>query len=942
MTETTLRAFLESRRVNKGEIFTHVIKELKDTPNKKGWIAGSYYIGKNDEAKFFNLYCKCVANKKYLTIAEGLGSSKYAPLRVDFDFKSQQTQGGVIKRQYNLKILKHIVKIFQDEIKNLLTSEVLDDKSILDCVILEKTAPRLEGKIIKDGFHIQFPNFICEGKIQDHHLRENVSKRMISEKVWPKNSKFSTPVDEFIDENMFRKPWMMYGSMNWKDTNSEPYIYKRTKVPSKNLGYALNYKQDIVKIGEMFKDSVETLKEVGNLPRTGKEKNPLFYLPELLSIRGHVNPTEIKNPYVSLPVKTRKKKSLQINHTKSEEEILEELKNIEECGFIDMLNDSRADSHESWMDLGWTLYSIGEGHEKAFQMWKDFSLRSSKFIEGECEEKWERMVVKDKTIGSLRRMAKHDDPKAYNNICTTQIKSLLWICVKNPEIVEFDIAKVFVSEFKDRYLCADPKRDVWYEFIGHKWKESNNGTAIRLLFATKLREIFSDFKNDIHYVLMQKEDVEDQKTINLQMKRCIEICGKLGQQNFHGKLIGMCRNLLYDHKFLDKLDTNRNLIGCENGVLDLELGHFREGRPDDYISMSTGIDYQEYDDNDEEMIQLEKFLTQIFPNPNLKRYYEEFIAFCLKGGNINKKFLIKTGSGNNGKTVITKLEEAVFGDYFGVIPSSAILEGPKISANAARPELAQNVLKRIISLAEPDAGKINVSAIKAISSAGDSMYVRELYKNGRKVTPVFTPILQCNDPPNVPYGDQAFWNRVRLLLFESVFVSNSKLKDIPVPKSFSEQIKMKRFHAEEGFDDKVGHMFAGPFLFKLFDTYNRIRSSGLSEPEEVQISTDSYRSENDVYLNFVKESLVKVSDISETANFTISPANMHIAFKEWYKDEFSINFTESRQSLIKKLNVHLGVKTQNGNYGFDKNKWFGWKLNTIDNSQIIFEDDDGR
>ena len=67
--------------------------------------------------------------------------------------------------------------------------------------------------------------------------------------------------------------------------------------------------------------------------------------------------------------------------------------------------------------------------EKAFQMWKDFSMRSSIFIEGECEEKWDRMVAKDKTIGSLRRMAKCDDPKAYSNICMTQTKwSTLDLC----------------------------------------------------------------------------------------------------------------------------------------------------------------------------------------------------------------------------------------------------------------------------------------------------------------------------------------------------------------------------------------------------------------------------------------------------------------------------------------------------------------------------------
>ena len=97
MTETALRSFLEPRRVNKGDIFTHVIKELKDTPNNKRWSAGSYYIDKKDQNKFFHLYCSCIANRKYLTIAEGLGSSKYAPLRVDFDFKSPRVQGDKIE-----------------------------------------------------------------------------------------------------------------------------------------------------------------------------------------------------------------------------------------------------------------------------------------------------------------------------------------------------------------------------------------------------------------------------------------------------------------------------------------------------------------------------------------------------------------------------------------------------------------------------------------------------------------------------------------------------------------------------------------------------------------------------------------------------------------------------------------------------------------------------
>ncbi|MDB4769406.1 PriCT-2 domain-containing protein [bacterium] len=922
--EDNLRSFLSKRKVSKGEPFTHVVK--KRGGDKNIWAPGSYYIGKDDEDEFFDLYNTCIFKKNYLTIAECLGSSKYAPLRVDFDFKAPLYVG--TKIQYNLKIVKHIVGIYQDEIKKILLPEVSGDKSILDCVVLEKSSPREEGGLIKDGFHLHFPHFICESKIQDIYLRENVTKRMISENVWPEDVEFDTPYEELIDTNMFRKPWMMYGSMNYKNIKSEPYLFKRTK--DKNLGYALNHAQNVTKLSIMFDSFVQ-----------GRNKKPSYYLPQILSIRGHAIPTEIKNPYGNIEVRSRTKRRPIIKHTKSEESILAELKHIEECGFVDMLSEDRANNHESWMDVGWTLYCIGEGHEMAFDMWEDFSRKSSKFTEGECREKWNTMENKGKTIKSLLMMAKTDDKAAFAEYATTKTKSLMWKCVRSGDLIELDIGQVFLSEFGEKYVCADPKRDVWYEFIGNRWEESNNGSAIRILFGSKLRDLFSDFKDDIHAVLMQKSDPEEQKVVNSQMSNCIKIGKYLGKQAFHNTLLAMCKNLFYDKKFLTELDKNNNLVGCENGVIDLELGLFREGRPDDYISMSTGIEYQEFLEDDEEMIGLDRTLDKIFTNPKLKKYYIDFTAFCLRGGNVNKKFLIKTGGGDNGKTVLGKLEETTFGDYFGVIPDTAITEGVKIASNAPRPEIALNVSKRIIGLSEPTGGKMDIAAVKQFSSSGDPIYVRSLHKDGGKVTPAYTPVLQCNEPPTVPYGDRAFWNRTRLLLHESTFIMKNDLDKIPVPATFKEQVEKKLFFAEEGFSQKIGNLYAAPFLFMLFKRYNEIKDTGLVEPEEVKISTDAYRANNDIYNNFVKECLVKISNSDDAIRHKITPSVMHTHFKEWYFEEFSTKYTNGRTKLIPKLNTHLGIKSQNGSYGFDQNEWYGWTFKIVDNNIEPFSDDDG-
>ena len=51
------------------------------------------------------------------------------------------------------------------------------------------------------------------------------------------------------------------------------------------------------------------------------------------------------------------------------------------------------------------------------------------------------------------------------------------------------------------------------------------------------------------------------------------------------------KELFYDGDFMEKLDTNPYLLCFNNGVMDFKEKEFRDGRPDDYISLSTNINY---------------------------------------------------------------------------------------------------------------------------------------------------------------------------------------------------------------------------------------------------------------------------------------------------------------------------------------------------------------
>ena len=112
----------------------------------------------------------------------------------------------------------------------------------------------------------------------------------------------------------------------------------------------------------------------------------------------------------------------------------------------------------------------------------------------------------------------------------------------------------------------------------------------------------------------------------------------------------------------DKLDANPRLIGFENGVYDLESDEFREGRPEDYVSLSTGINYIEYDAENPYIDDINNFMEKVLVNRNVREYVWTLFASILDGTNRDEKFHMWTGSGSNGKSKIVDLFHTI-GEY---------------------------------------------------------------------------------------------------------------------------------------------------------------------------------------------------------------------------------------------------------------------------------------
>jgi len=933
--EAQLKAFLESGKVSKGEPFTHTTKSTGSLPN--GWSSGSYYIEADFIDDFWTYYCNAVRKGARPTVTERPGP--YGPLRVDFDFKCSLDQG--LKRQYTTDTLQQIVGLYQEELRKIIDPEEFEEK-MLWCVVLEKPAPRVEQGIVKDGFHLHFPHFICEGWVQDNLLRDRVSARMIEEKVWA-HGKFTTPVEDFIDKGIARKPWMLFGSMNYKDKHSTPYLYHRwSKIPAgERHGHAFDHNLDEIDIGTMFEDEM-----------IGRTNSVRYYLPRFLSVRGYIQATgltgEIQKKKSALTKRRRRRR--QVVRKRSMEEVMADLKMLQEAEIMGMISDDRADDHDEWMDVGWTLFNVGQGCDEALDMWVEFSRRSPKFVDGECEDLWGTMEMRDKTIASLLAMAKNDSPDEYRAWKETNVRFYLWRSLYEPKPTEYDVAMVANKMYGDRFVCADAKKDVWYQFSNHRWSYMDDGITLKNLLVEEVVEKYCELRKELHdqigdleykMGLAEKDSQEaremamEHKEKSDRKKRCSAIVSALKGTGFLERVMKMCKLKMYDKDFTKKIDENRNLLGCENGVLDLELGIFRDGRPDDYITFSTGIYYQTYRSDDEEVAELDEYLLKVYPNKNRREYFLDFMASCLQGGNVNKRFLIATGPSDGAKSMTFALLEMVFGSgnegYFGKFPRELIVQATGRNASSGpRPELSRVRGKRVMGCQEiTKEERVNIGFVKE-ATGNDSFYTRGMYEKGTEINPQFTLLMQCNDPPAIPGHDEATWSRIRVLDHEAKFVKPQDIEKWPVPATLEEQLKLKRFKADPAFKQRLPEL-APVLLWRLFERYKVYKTKGLKEPREVMLATDMYQADNDIYRQFIRDRIEREDDEELAPKTFIKLQDVYSEFKDWYADNYPSYTREKigKNTLKHELNRRLGVirNPDTEFHGFGKmSRWWGYRF----------------
>jgi P4 family phage/plasmid primase-like protien len=249
-------------------------------------------------------------------------------------------------------------------------------------------------------------------------------------------------------------------------------------------------------------------------------------------------------------------------------------------------------------------------------------------------------------MGTLRWWAKKDNSDEYEKILSENVMVLVDVCIGS-DGAHYDVARVVHALYKDAYRFVG--RDCWYVYRPdkHRWIRSREGLQLRLLLSNEIVRKFME--RSLYWANQALINEEDRERFKEKSDKLSKITIKLKTSNYKDGVMKECKGLFTDERFEETLDSKPHLIGFENGVYDLRMHEFREGLPDDYISFTTGRDYQDYDPASEEAIGLEAFFDSVFTNPEVRTYVKDILTCVLDGGIRQERFYVFTGNGCHAK-----------------------------------------------------------------------------------------------------------------------------------------------------------------------------------------------------------------------------------------------------------------------------------------------------
>jgi P4 family phage/plasmid primase-like protien len=583
---------------------------------------------------------------------------------------------------------------------------------------------------------------------------------------------------------------------------------------------------------------------------------------------------------------------------------------IEKCYSVE-----RAFEYSTWYQMVFAIIGSIKCNEKIKYFAHKFSkLANEKYDYNGVENIVNKIKYTRFTPRSLYYWAKEDNLVEYQKI----MKEFPLLSVDN--FNEGQLSNLFHKLNLNNYIWC-PVEEKYFSWNGKKWEKEQES----LISNIQKGEFYDLIKMSLFDCISPES--EKFKEIGKSLKM-------LGRRNTAEAIAKSCRN---DFKKKIEFDTDQNLLGFENGVIDLRTCEFREYQKSDFLTMSCGYDWRE--PTTEEQEKLDKIINSIMPTDDIKNFMMQLYATCLYGKCL-QNFIQLTGCGGNGKGIMQGVMKLVLGDYFYTGMASILT---KDVTSGATPEFANLAKKRMVVFAEPDKStRLNNATLK-ILTGGDAIVGRLMRENKTEHANHLTLFLECNERPNL--GTDINEAIVR------------RFVDVELPNKFTtkehEWDYKTTFPADTNLKDNLDGQLDGltikfAMLRKLLDFIKNYKGDLFSPvmPESMRLRAEAHLLQSCVFMNWFLENY----EYDESSNRPIKFADLYSCFsmsddykslsskeKSFYKRSKCLDIIKKEEKTKKSFRDLYQPKI-NGIQEKFRSCILNWKLRENDDDCIICDD----
>lgn len=439
---------------------------------------------------------------------------------------------------------------------------------------------------------------------------------------------------------------------------------------------------------------------------------------------------------------------------------------------------------------------------------------------------------------------------------------------------------------------GDRKTPETLKFTGHHWEMDESGVFAHSLVENVARAYWhthqittvSMFKQRIERLQQDLKQATDETAKKL-LQEDIDSSEKqlAGREKGVKQRINSLRSPTRESNVLTKarsisgfplncksswLDNRPSLLPVANGIIDLETGQFRDGRPDDWMVRAAPVEWR---GPNFERSAWTDFLSGVYANPETGNVEQDLIDFiqrlcgyALLGATPNHVLPILTGRGRNGKSTLLNTLYSVLGPLAGGLPAELLLDqGVSRSADSPTPSIMSLKGLRLAWASETAEGrKFSIERVKWLTG-GDPLTGR--HPNDKYPTtfdPTHLMFLLTNNLPSAPATDYAFWKRVLAIPHRISFVHGEPTQP------WERQI-------DPGLDDRLAACLPGVLAW-LVEGHLAWRKYGLAAPAIVTEATDKYREGEDTLGEF----LFECCEMDESLK--VGSTKIYKVFEDWY------------------------------------------------------------